>query len=222
VILRVNNNSSSHLLQIAEKAEAWWEQNAPGGFSARATGIMFEFARAQDEIARGQILGLGFATVAIALILYGIFRDWILASIALLPNAVPVAMIFGVMGLAGIPVDAGTVLVGSFALGIAVDDTIHLTTGFFEESEQGIGGPEALTRSVSRVLPPLLYTTVVIAVGFAAFTLSEFSFTKSIGALTGSVMVLCLVADLTLLPALLLNANVSKRLFTDSARVRAL
>jgi predicted RND superfamily exporter protein len=64
-----------------------------------------------------------------------------------------------------------------------------------------------------RVLPAVVYTTVIVSAGFAVLALSDFAFTRNLGVLTASVMVLCLLADLTLLPALLLRVEES-----DSAR----
>jgi predicted RND superfamily exporter protein len=131
----------------------------------------------------------------------------------MVPNAAPVLVIFGVMGTLDLAIDAGTVLVGSFALGVAVDDTIHIVTAYDSEQARGADGPSALRRGLVRVLPAVVYTTVIVSAGFAVLALSDFAFTRNLGVLTASVMVLCLLADLTLLPALLLRVEES-----DSAR----
>ncbi len=209
ILVRADDNGSAHLLGVARKAEAWWQEHGAPGFRADTTGVMFEFARALDEVAMGQIRGLVFALLAVASVLFAIFREARLALVALLPNAVPVVMIFGVMGLAGIPVDAGTVLVGSFALGVAVDDTIHVVSAFHREG-RGAAPREALTRALRRVAPALVYTTLVVSIGFAVLAGSSFTFTRNVGLLTSSVMLICLLADLTLLPALLLRLKPSQ------------
>jgi predicted RND superfamily exporter protein len=203
IVLRVDDNGSAHLLSVAEDARAWWRENGIEGVRIQPTGIMFEFARAQDEIAIGQIRGLVFALAAIGVILVLIFRDWLLALIALVPNAVPVVMVFGFMGISGVPLDAGTVLIGSFALGIAVDDTIHVTTAFRGNRLAGRSTRRALDDAFKRVLPALVYTTVVVALGFGVLGFSDFTFTRNLGLLTAAVMVVCLAADVSLLPALL-------------------
>lgn len=209
VLVRADDNGSAHLLGIGAKVDAWWAEHGPPGYRATTTGIMYEFGRATDEVAQGQIRGLLFALLAIAAVLFGIFRRGPLALVALIPNAVPVVMIFGFMGLAGVAVDAGTVLVGSFALGVAVDDTIHVVSAFQGEVERGAGAAEALEAGLRRVLPALLYTTVVVSLGFSVLAASDFSFTRNVGLLTSAVMVICLLADLTLLPALLLRLKSS-------------
>jgi uncharacterized protein len=202
VILRVNNNGSGVLLDVARRAEAWWDKNGEPDFSVRATGIMYEFARAEDAIALGQIRGLAWALAAIATVLLAVWRSVRLAVVALIPNAVPVALVFGIMGWFGIALDAGTVLVGNLALGIAVDDTIHVVNGLEKQRYRGTGFEQGIAEVVAEVGRPLLVTTFVVAGGFLVLGLSGFTFTRHLGLLTASVLVLCLVADGALLPVL--------------------
>jgi predicted RND superfamily exporter protein len=203
IVLRVDNNGSEDLVRVAAQAEAWWQQHGPEDFTARATGIMFEFARSENEIAWGQIRGLSFALVVIGAVIFAIFRSVRLAAIAAVPNIVPLVIVFGCMGLLGIPLDAATVGIGTTAIGIAVDDTIHLLNGFSGATAAGRSPLEALDVSLDRVLPPVVYTAVAIAGGFAILALSNFTVTQNLGLVTAFVMGLCLVGDITLLPALL-------------------
>jgi predicted RND superfamily exporter protein len=207
VLLRANDNASTALLEVAARAEEWWSSNGVAGYSARATGIMYEFARAEDEIARGQIRGLGFALMAVAVILFAVLGSVRLAVISLIPNALPVAVAFGLMGYLGIALDAGTILVGNLALGIAVDDTLHVASRYHARTDAGDHPLEALRWALERVLSPIAYTTLVVALGFAVLGLSGLLFTRNLGLLTAAVLVLCLLADVILLPALLLLAG---------------
>ena len=201
VWVRSRSNASEDLLSIAREAENWWSANGPSWTSAQATGIMFEFARAQRAISWGQVSGLGLAFAVISLVLYLAFGSMSVALVALLPNVVPILVSFGLLGWANVPLDAGTVLVGNLALGIAVDDTIHLISSL----EDGKGGDFVgrLSRCFSVVLPPLCFTTLVLAAGFAVLGLSSFLFIRNLGLLTALILVVCLVADLLLLPCLI-------------------
>ncbi len=216
ILLRVDDNGSGDILALAEFAEGWWEENGPPGTVARATGIMFEFARAEDAIAYGQISGLSFALVSISLILLLMLRRLRLAVVALIPNALPIAIVFGFMGLAGIPIDAGTVLIGALALGVAVDDTIHLMTAIVAGMNRGLSARLALEGAFRTVLPAIVSSTVMISVGFGVFVMSDFALTRNLGWLTSSVMVVCLLADVFLLGALVVRADWS-RYRADSA-----
>ncbi len=204
LLLRVDDNRSGALQEVAREAERWWAEHGPPGYTARTTGIMYEFARAEDAIAFGQLRGLAFAFLTVAGLLFAIFRSLRLAWIALVPNLVPIAMGFGAMGLLGVPLDAGTVVIGNLAFGIAVDDSIHAVTGFFERWRAGESTSAALESTYRSVAPPLIYTTAVVALGFSALAFSDFTFIRHLGILTATLMILCLLADLLLLPAMLL------------------
>jgi predicted RND superfamily exporter protein len=205
ILLRVDDNGSSHLVELAQRAKTWWDAHGTASHVARPTGIMYEFGRAENEIAFGQLRGLSLALVVISAILFAIFRWWRLALVALIPNAIPLVLIFGGMGLFGIPLDAGTVLLGSLALGVAVDDTIHIATGFHKRVGLGDDKRSALEGAFAAVLPAILSTTVMISMAFLILGFSEFTIIRELGLLTAGIVVLCLLADITLLVALLLG-----------------
>jgi predicted RND superfamily exporter protein len=207
VLLRVDDNGSKHLIEVGRLAVQWWEENGPTGYLVQPTGIMYEFARAEDEMAFGQIRGLAFAILAISIIMLAIFRWPKLAAISLIPNTIPLVVIFGAMGLIGLPLDAGSVMLGGLALGVAVDDTIHIATGFYQHARQGASVEDALRETLEKVLPAIGATTLMISLAFVVLGLSEFTITRHLGLLTAGIMVLCLLADLTLLTCLLLRLD---------------
>lgn len=205
VLLRVDDNGSRHLLDVAELAEGWWQDHGVAGFEARTTGSMYEIARAEDAIALGQIQGLGLDILIIATVLLFALRSLRLAVLALIPNILPLGLMFGFMGISNIPLDLGTVFVTNLAVGIAVDETIHLISAFAGERARGEAAEAALRGAMARVVPALLLTTAVIAAGFLVLAVSDFRFTRNLGLLTAGVMVLCVASNATLLPALLLR-----------------
>jgi predicted RND superfamily exporter protein len=207
ILLRVNDNGSRDLLRVAEQADDWWLEHGPEGTSAQTTGIMYEVARAEEAIALGQIQGLGLDVAIIALLLFLALRSWKLTIVALLPNVVPIGLMFGFMGYSGIPLDLGTVFVSNLAVGVAVDETIHLITGFARARQLGATSENALAEAVRRVVPALVLTTIVIAAGFLVLSVSEFRFTRNLGLLTAGVMVLCVASNTTLLPALVVRVD---------------
>ena len=216
VLLRLDDNGSAYLLDVAGAAERWWKEHGPPGFEARTTGIMFEFARAAHAIALGQIRGFGSAFAAVSLVLLLVLRSVRLAGVALVPNVVPVFIAFGAMGLAAISLDAATVLIGSIALGIAVDDTVHLLVGYEEGRRAGAAREQAVEASLRQSFPAIVQTALVVALGFAVLGLSSFSFIRNLGLVTAGLMVLCLAAELNLLPAMLLGDRDAARRPGDS------
>ena len=125
----------------------------------------------------------------------------------LAPNVIPLLATYGFMGLAGVPLDAATVCMGSVALGIAVDDTLHVAVGYRDARAQGADPVAALRGTLHRVLPALLFTTVAVAIGFAVLATSSFTLVRNFGAVTAGMVTLCLLADLTLLPVFLRAAD---------------
>jgi predicted RND superfamily exporter protein len=202
VLIRVDDNGSDRLLSVASEAESWWSQNGVQGFNAVATGIMYEFARAENRIAEGQILGVQLAVLSIGLLLLLIYRSWRLAGAALIANVIPILVAFGGMAWLRIPLDAGTVLVANLALGIAVDDTIHFASVYQDEP--------TLDSTLKKVLPALASTTIAVGAGFCVLGFSEFAFTRNLGILTALIMVLCFLADVVLLPCLLRAGGANK------------
>jgi predicted RND superfamily exporter protein len=203
VSLRMNHNGSGRLQQLAQSAERWWQENGVSGFTASTTGVMFEFSRTEEEIAWGQLRGLAFALGVISLILIGVIRSARIAAVALIPNAIPLIAVFGFLGLVCIPLDAGTVCLGSLALGIAVDDTTHLVLRYQDAVNRGAEPQHALAHSFRVVLPAVILSTLAISAGFGVLSLSEFAITQNLGLVTTSIVLACMIADATLLPALL-------------------
>ena len=167
--------------------------------------------KTEDEIAYGQLRGLGAALAVISLVLLMIFRSGRLALLSLAPNAIPLLLIFGALGTLGLPLDAGTALIGCLALGVAVDDTIHIVAGFHARQGAGLAPREALDLTFAEVLPALASTTAMIAMAFLVLALSEFTIARNLGWVTSGIMVICFVADATLLPALLLRTKRGNR-----------
>jgi uncharacterized protein len=203
VSVRVNNNGSERLLAIADEAERWWAANGAPNTSARATGIMYEFARAEREITRGQISGLGLDCVALLFLYFILFRSVGVTLVALVPTVATVLSTFGLLGWAGASLDAGTVFVGTLAVGVTVDETVHLVTAYARSLKQGGDPASAVGASLHRMLPALLMTTSTLAGGFVVLGVSSFAFTRQLGVATAIAMVVCAAANATLLPTLL-------------------
>lgn len=158
----------------------------------------------QDILSRlvdSQIKTLAIVYAAMGLILLAIFGSFRVAIICLVPNLVTTAMIMGVMGWAKIPLDLMTITIAAVAMGISVDDTIHYTHRF--QQEMGKGSTDPIKSTHLSVGYALLYTTLIIAIGFSSLVLSDFVPSMIFGVLTSGAMIIALLADATVLPILL-------------------
>jgi uncharacterized protein len=165
------------------------------------------FVLYQDILSRlykSQIQTLGVVYVALALVLLLVFRSFRMALITLVPNILCTLLILGIMGWLAIPLDLMTITIAAIAMGIAVDDTIHFAHHYKQHLKDNT--PEqAAGKTFHTVGYALLYTSIIITLGFATLALSDFVPSIYFGLLTGLTMILALLADLTLLPALLMR-----------------
>jgi len=152
---------------------------------------------------RSQILTLGAVFLAIMLMFLILFRSLRLALIAVIPNIVAGIFVLGLMGWLDIPLDIMTITIAAITIGISVDDTIHYVCRFRKEFEIDRQYWPAIHRCHATIGRAMYYTSVVIMMGFSILALSNFVPTIYFGVLTGCAMIVALLADLTLLPVLL-------------------
>ena len=159
------------------------------------------FVLYQDILSRlldSQIKTLGIVYAALALALLLIFRSVKIALIALIPNIFTTLGVLGVIGWLGIPLDLMTITIAAIAMGIAMDDTIH-----FVDSALKYKADNSMQKAFNESGIAIFYTSIMIAVGFSLFMFSDFLPSVYFGVLTATAMLLALICDLTLLPALL-------------------
>ena len=136
-----------------------------------------------------------------------LFRSLSLGLLALLPNVLAAALVLGLMGWIGLPLDLMTITIAAIVIGIGVDDTIHYIHRYREEVARDGDGRAALLRSHRSIGHAIFFTSVTVMAGFSILGLSNFNPTVYFGLLTALSMALALLANLTLLPALLLLAK---------------
>ncbi|MBS1590107.1 MAG: MMPL family transporter [Bacteroidetes bacterium] len=134
-----------------------------------------------------------------------LFRSWRILLISVVTNLIPLLITAGVMGWANIPIKPSTVLVFSVALGITIDVTIRFLVNFKQElSRHDDNIAETVRRTIHDTGLSIIYTSLILIAGFGVFALSEFDGTKSLGYLTSLTLLLAMITNLTLQPALLL------------------
>ncbi len=130
-----------------------------------------------------------------------------MALIGLAPNFVTNAIVKGIMGIFGIPLDLMTMTIASVAMGMSMDDTIHYIFQFIEKREdKGL----ILTTNMAVGNAPI-YSSLIVTVGFGAMIFSVFIPSVYFGILTGLAMIAALFADLTITPSLLSLAFPKKK-----------
>jgi len=152
------------------------------------------------DLFRGVLLMVGVVVVVATLAL----RSWRAGIASLLPNLLPPATVFGTAGLLGISLDVSAIAVGAVAVGLAIDDTIHMLYSVARESRAGRSLPRALLRTQRSVGRALVLSTLVLVAGLACLQASAFLPTARFGAFASASCLVALVGDLIVLPASLL------------------
>jgi len=199
--VRAKPGDTIGMARIVERLEEQLEA-LPRHLLPHVTGDPVLLARAMDEIAEGQIETLSLAFLFIYGILVALFTSFRVGLYALLPNALPVLVYFGVLGLTGIGLNTTTGLFACMILGIAVDDTIHFLTRFNTEARERVDEREGAVNALVSVGRPVTITTVGLCLGFLALTSSELKGQVEFGTLGAFTLAFAWLVDVTFTPAL--------------------
>ena len=175
-------------------------------YSVQLTGKSLIFLKGTKYLVKNLVLSLSIAIFLIALFMAYLFRSYKMILISLIPNLLPLIVTAGMMGFLGIPIKPSTILVFSIAFGISVDDTIHFLAKYRQEL---IDSKWKIQRSVYAALKEtgvsMFYTSIVLFFGFSVFMISEFGGTVALGGLVSATLLFAMLANLVLLPSLLIS-----------------
>ncbi|QDU91639.1 MMPL family protein [Pirellulimonas nuda] len=175
------------------------------GLHAEVTGIMPLVQAIQTQLLDDLLKSFAGALIVIAIVMTLVQAGILSGLLAMIPNVFPIAVYFGWLGLRGAPIDIGVVMTASIALGIAIDDTLHFLT-FFGRGLTRHGSRGAAVRfALSHCGPAMVQTTLSCGLGLLVFALSDFLPTARFAVSMAALLMLALLADLVLLPALLLS-----------------
>lgn len=175
-------------------------------YEVTLTGKAYLFQKGTRFLIRNLVLSLALAIVLISLFMAYMFRSFRMIIISLIPNLLPLLITAGMMGYLGVPIKPSTILVFSIAFGISVDDTIHFLAKYRQEL---IANHWRIKKSIFAALREtgisMFYTSIVLFFGFSVFITSNFGGTVALGALISGTLLLAMMANLLLLPVLLLS-----------------
>jgi len=146
------------------------------------------------------------AGVAITFMMMLILGSVRMGLISMIPNLTPIVMGLLVMYIGGMPLDMFTLLIGSIAIGLAVDDTIHFMHNFRRYYLESGDAQQAMEQTFYTTGKAMVITTLVLALGFFAYIAANMISVQNFGIITGSVIIFALLSDLLLAPALMVVA----------------
>ena len=186
-------------------------------FDTIITGSSVTFFKGTQYLQKNLFTSLGLAVFLISLFMALMFSSWRMVIMSLVPNIIPLIITAAIMGYAGIPIKASTILVFSIAFGISVDNTIHFLSKYrLELKLTGWNISRSVALALRETGVSMLYTSVVLFFGFGIFSLSTFGGTVALGVLVSITLLVALTSNLILLPSLL--TGLDKLTTTDTFR----
>ncbi|MEX2093585.1 MAG: MMPL family transporter, partial [Pirellulales bacterium] len=179
------------------------EQPSADMISAVYTGVVPIVYKAQRALLDSLMQSTFWSFVTITPLLMLVSRSIAGGAVAMMPNVLPVLVIFGAMGWLGINVDIGSMMSASIALGVAVDDTIHFLTWYRGDLDRLRDRRAAIRSAYRHCAPPTLQAAMISGLSLSVFVLSTFTPTQRLGWLMMSILLAGAVAELIMLPALL-------------------
>jgi len=201
----LENLTSRELIALVEAGETWLEHNAPSAMATRGAGPAVMFSYISDRNIRSMLIGTLVAIGLIGVTMMLMLRSIRYGAISFVPNLLPALMALGLWGFLVGEINLGLSIVTGMCLGIIVDDTVHFLSKYLRaRREQQLDAENAVRYAFSTVGAALVVTSIVLVSGFLILAQSTFGFNAGMAQLTSLVIVLALVADLLLLPPLLL------------------
>jgi uncharacterized protein len=195
-------DARGHTFAPGTEQQTAWQSN-PASVAAVYTGVVPIVYKAQRMLLDSLIQSTFWSVIMITPLLMWIARSIAAGTVAMLPNVLPIMMVFGGMGWLGIDVDVGSMMTASIALGVAVDDTIHYLNWFREELDRLGDRKQAILAAYKHCATPTLQAAFISGLGLSIFALSTFTPTQRFGVLMLVILWLGAVAELIYFPALL-------------------
>jgi predicted RND superfamily exporter protein len=201
VIVRTGLTDSESVGELLARIESRFDE-LPQRLRVRLTGDALLLRHTSDQITRGEFQSIGTAMVTIYLTLSLLLTSFRVGLFALIPNVLPIAIYFGVLGLLDIPLNLSTSLIAAITLGIAVDDTVHYFARFAHEARRLGDEVKATASTLRTVIRPVTFTTAGLCLGFLVLTFSDLRYQRQFGLLSAFTMAVAWALEMTLSPAI--------------------
>lgn len=167
------------------------------------TGVVPIVYKAQRVLLNSLIESTVWSFLTITPLMMFVCRGFWAGLVVMVPNVLPVVMVFGGMGWLSVPVDIGSMMSASIALGVAVDDTIHFLSFFRDDLDRLRDRRRAILAAYQRCATPTLQAALISGLGLSVFASSTFTPTQRFGWLMLTILITGVVAELVMLPAIL-------------------
>lgn len=217
MVVTLKKGPSSQLIRLDNDAQDWLKSHNMSSMVSAGVSPDMMFAKIGHRNNRTLLWGALIALVVISLTLIVVFKDIKIGLLSLIPNLYPAGIAFAIWGIVIGEVGLSLSVVGTMTLGIVVDDTVHFLNKYMHATRKmGKDSVQALIYTFETVGPAILGTTLVLSLGFLALATSPFRLNSDMGLMTSITIVIALLLDFIILPALLLIFDKFKKPVLDS------
>jgi hypothetical protein len=202
ISIKLESMSSDVVLEQVEEADRLAKLAFAGtGITALTTGSGRLFSTLDHYLVTSQLSSFATAFVTVFAVIFVVFRSARFGFLTIVPNLLPVLAVLGVMGYLDISMNVATVMLGSVALGVVDDDTIHFINRYRREMAAGAGTDEAIRTATAHEGRASLTTALINSCGFGVLLLSEYRPTAWFGGLLALTLAVAFLAEVFILPA---------------------
>ncbi len=207
ISVRVLNAGSMEYVDFMDQVNGLLEQTFSPlksrypAMNVEITGNLGMMMKSVNYISKSQVQSFSIAVGVVTLLLLVVFGSIRVGLLAMVPNALPIAVTFGVMGFFNISLDVDTLIIAPLIIGISVDDTIHFLTHYRAEILQHADIKAAIRKALKEAGQAISFTSLVLIAGFLFLVVSSHQGLAHFGLLSAVAIGTALVADLILLPA---------------------
>ncbi len=184
-------------------------------FNVKVTGNSVVYAKGTNFLIRNLFESVLIAIIMISILMAFLFSSFRMILVSMVPNIIPLVITAAIMGFSGIPIKPSTIIVFSIALGISVDNAIQYLSRYRHEYKATNGAIKESALSALREAGfSMIYTSIVLVLGFSVFIVSEFGGTQALGILISTTLLIAMFFNILVLPSLLLSLD--KRLVSKA------
>jgi predicted RND superfamily exporter protein len=192
----------------------------PEKYDVTVTGNSIVYAKGTKFLIRNLFESVAIAIVLISLLMAVMFRSVRMIAVSMIPNLIPLLVTGAIMGFSGIPLKPSTLIVFSIALGISVDNAIQYLARYRHDLKtSNMNIAQSAVSALREASFSMIYTSIVLVLGFSVFTVSDFGGTKALGLLISTTLFVAMFFNMVVLPSLLMSLDkyVVTKAFTEDA-----
>ena len=211
ISLNVTDIGTSRMKELKEELRLKVDEIFnPEKYKVILTGASVVFLEGTTYLVKNLFISLFLAILLISIFMAWMFNSFRMVVVSLIPNLIPLLITASIMGYFGISIKPSTILVFSIAFGISVDDTIHFLAKYRQELKYRNNNiKESVVAAIKETGVSMFYTSIVLFFGFFIFIASQFGGTLALGLLVSITLLIALMSNLVVLPAMLLSLEKS-------------